>query len=69
MYLLTGLLNVLPTSPFVILLGKIGEIDMLGFLNWFIPFDVCCVMLEAWGLSMAAFLTYSMIKKHTNKIT
>lgn len=65
---LLGLLNILPNSPFKHMADSIEGLDYLGFLNWFIPFDVCLIMLETWLISMAAYLIYKLIRDRIHKI-
>lgn len=66
--ILVSIVSILPASPFILITSQIEEIEFLGFLNWFIPFDICCVMLEAWGIAMAAYLIYKVIRENLDKI-
>lgn len=66
--ILTSLISILPASPFISVLASLDKVDALGFLNWFIPFDVCCFILEAWGIAMGVYLAYKTLRQNIEKI-
>lgn len=63
--LLTAIINILPMSPFNNFISQAGKIDGLAILNWFIPFDIFLVMLEAWGVCMGLYYLYRLTKGTT----
>lgn len=65
--LLTGVINVLPISPFQSFIDKAGAIDSLGYLNWFIPFDIFFEILSVWSVSMFTYYFYRFIKGNAMK--
>jgi len=61
--ILASLLNILPASPFMAMLASIGDVPVLGVLNWFIPFDRCMAILEIWISAVAAYYAYKNMGK------
>ncbi|MSA03716.1 hypothetical protein GKG47_20135 [Lactonifactor sp. BIOML-A3] len=57
--ILQAIIMLLPLSPFQKMTDAIESFDFLGFLNYFIPFDVCLTMLEVW---LAAVAIYYIVK-------
>ncbi len=59
------LYDLLPDSPFqAFFMDKIDILgDMLGWLNWFIPFDLCFKLTEIWVAGIAAYYLFMIIKK------
>lgn len=57
--------DLLPDSPFqAFFTDKIDILgDMLGWLNWFIPFDLCFKITEIWVAGIAAYYLFIIIKK------
>ena len=62
---LSRIYDLLPDSPFQTLFdGKLGVLNgMLGWLNWFIPFDLCFKITEIWVVAIAAYYLFNIIKK------
>lgn len=62
---LTKIFDLLPASPFQAFFADKSEVlgDMLGWLNWFIPFDLCFKITELWVVAIAAYYLYIMIRK------
>lgn len=58
--ILTALINILPASPFIAYVKYAEGIELLGYLNWFVPFDIFAVMLESWIACMAIYYAYRM---------
>lgn len=58
-----SLLSFLPSAPFVIMLGKIDNIDVLGYVNYFIPFDFCAVCINLWLVCVLSYYVYKYLKK------
>lgn len=61
----TKIYDLLPGSPFQAFFADKSEIleDILGWLNWFIPFDLCFKITEAWVIAVAAYYLFMVIKK------
>lgn len=57
--------DLLPDSPFqAFFADKLGPLsDMLGWINWFIPFDICFKLTEVWVAGIAAYYLFILIKK------
>lgn len=56
--LLLNLLSLLPGSPFATFIQFTDEYELLGFINWFIPFDFCVTIMEAWLSAIMAMYLY-----------
>lgn len=61
----TKIYNLLPDSPFqTFFADKTGPLsDILGWVNWFIPFDVCFRLTEVWVAGIAAYYLFLFVKK------
>lgn len=57
-----AIISILPTSPFLIMIGKIEEVPVLGVVNWFIPFDTCLTLLQAWLVVVIAYYAFKNIR-------
>lgn len=59
-----SLLNILPNSPFELVLNYDDSTirEMLGFINYFIPFDVCSELLLIWISCVTAWYVYNFVK-------
>ena len=67
--LIHGLSNVLPDSFVQSTLNGLDEVDLaLGYLNFFIPFDVALKMLLAWIPLMMLFYTFSSLRNAIFKL-
>lgn len=63
--LLEGLFHLLPDSPFSSFITFIRfdfEYDILGMVNWFIPFDMFEEILKVWLAAMTAYFGYSFVQ-------
>lgn len=62
--LIIALYSILPTSPIQTALAdmEMGA-DILGWLNWFIPFDNARIITLAWLSCVLAYYVYIMVKK------
>lgn len=61
--ILTSILSILPGSPFKAMIVAIDDIQILGALNWIIPFAPIVSMLQTWAVCMAAYYAYKVAKK------
>lgn len=58
---LSSLLSILPNSWVQDVVNKLDRMDaFLGFLNFFIPFDVCAGIFQIWLGALVAFLLYTV---------
>lgn len=55
--------SVLPLSPFRRYLDAIGEIEWLGYVNYFIPIGTFIAIFNAWLICMALYYLYSIIMR------
>lgn len=57
--------DLLPDSPFqAFFADRMGPLsDMLGWINWFIPFDICFKLTEIWAAGIAAYYLFKLIRK------
>lgn len=58
-----SLLSFLPSAPFIVMLGKVDNIDVLGYVNYFVPFDFCAVCINLWLVCVLAYYVYKYLKK------
>lgn len=62
--LLIALYAILPTSP---IQAAFSEMQMdgqfLGWLNWFIPFDLASKITVTWLLCIVAYYAFTTVKK------
>lgn len=61
-----NLLSLLPSSPFRVYMSFRDEWNLLGVINFFIPFDLCLVILEAWLTAVISVYIYKNSKKVLN---
>lgn len=66
--ILVAIIDLLPRSPFITILDKIGDIPFLNLINWFIPFDNIIAITEVWLLAVALFYCYMIILRWVNAI-
>lgn len=57
------LLNLLPLAPFRAMLNQIEGIDVLGYVNYFIPFSFCAKCINAWLICVIAYYVYKYLKQ------
>lgn len=60
---LKALIDLLPSSPVLILILKIDSIDNLAFLNYFIPFDFCALAINSWLVCVGIYYVVRNGKK------
>lgn len=60
--ILDALLSLLPSAPFRAMLSQIDGIDVLGYVNYFIPFDFCAKCLNSWLVCVLAYYIYKYLK-------
>lgn len=66
--LITGLLQLLPTSPFADFVAQFSNLPWLGVLNWFFPVRQCLIVMAAWLGAIALFYMYSIVMRWVKMI-
>lgn len=66
--LAVAVLDFLPDSPFRAFIDGLGEIPMLGYLNYFIPISDFVALLAAWTAAIAVFYILSAVLRTVNMI-
>lgn len=61
--IITALLSLLPSSPFIGMAATIPDFDFLPYLNYFIPFDNAFVMMTTWLVCCALYYIYKYSKQ------
>lgn len=57
------LIGILPSAPFRAFLNEIGSVDVLGYVNYFIPFSFCAKCMNAWLACVLAYYVYRYLKR------
>lgn len=57
--ILTAVLALLPSSPFVGFNNLVNQIPFVGYLNWFLPISDILAVLEVWLSTVAIY--YSIL--------
>lgn len=65
---LSAILSLLPSSPIVALLVMVDKIEILGMVNYFIPFDTCALMMNIWLGCVAIYYVVTHVDKILSKI-
>jgi hypothetical protein len=60
-FLLQGLINLLPHSPFRGVYSLTIDNDLLGFLAWIIPYPQIIAVLQAWLVAITSFYLFQII--------
>ena len=55
------LIGILPASPFPSIIETIGELPMIGYINWFIPVGKLLGILYAWASAIVIFFGIAWI--------
>lgn len=66
---LSGLLSVLPLSPFTEIISSLGAMPFLGYLNWFIPIGAFLKIGSAWLAAIGLYYLYSVIARWVKLIS
>lgn len=66
--LILGLLNLLPTSPTSSMVDKIQEINILPYINWFIPFQWALDVLIIWTTCINSYYLFIYAKSVLKKL-
>lgn len=60
--ILTSIINILPDSPFRDFFVFVDEHEILGYVNWVIPFDNMAALLNTWIVCIAAYHVFLFVK-------
>lgn len=61
-FIIIPLLNLLPNSPFKDIFSFVDKYNILGYVNWIIPFDRFCLILDIWLPCIAAYYLFNYTK-------
>lgn len=64
------LISILPAAPFRGMLSDIAEssgMNVLGYVNYFIPFKFCANCMNAWLVCVLAYYVYKFLKQIIDK--
>ena len=64
--ILDVLISLLPAAPFRAMLSVLAEssgMDVLGYVNYFIPFKFCATCMNAWLACVLAYYVYKYLKE------
>lgn len=65
--LFVNLFNLLPQSPIAYLVSSIDKLDIIPYINFFIPFDFAYAALSMWLLCVGTYYTYNFVMAVVNK--
>lgn len=64
--ILDVLINLLPSAPFRIMLSQLAkstDLNVLGYVNYFIPFKFCATCMNAWLACVLAYYIYKYLRQ------
>lgn len=64
--ILDVLINILPSAPFRVMLSQLADssgMDVLGYVNYFIPFKFCATCMNAWLACVLAYYVYKYLRQ------
>lgn len=61
--LLLNIFSILPKSPFGTFITFVDDYNVLAAMNYFVPFDICAGIAEAWVATIAAIYLYKNMEK------
>lgn len=68
--ILNVLISLLPAAPFRAMLSDLADssgMDVLGYVNYFIPFKFCATCMNAWLACVLAYYIYKYLKEVINQ--
>ena len=63
--ILLKVFSILPDSPFQSALADM-DLSFVPTLNWFIPFDVCADIMQAWLVCVFVYYVFTLVKGLVN---
>jgi len=64
--ILDVLISILPSAPFRVMLSQLTDssgMDVLGYVNYFIPFKFCATCMNAWLACVLAYYVYKYLRQ------
>lgn len=64
--ILDVLISILPSAPFRAMLSQLADfsgMDVLGYVNYFIPFKFCATCMNAWLACVLAYYVYKYLRQ------
>lgn len=64
--ILDVLISILPSAPFRVMLSHLADssgMDVLGYVNYFIPFKFCATCMNAWLACVLAYYVYKYLRQ------
>lgn len=64
--ILDALISILPSAPFRVMLSQLADssgMDVLGYVNYFIPFKFCATCMNAWLACVLAYYVYKYLRQ------
>lgn len=64
--ILDVLISILPSAPFRVMLSQLADssgMDVLGYVNYFIPFKFCAICMNAWLACVLAYYVYKYLRQ------
>lgn len=64
--ILDVLISILPSAPFRVMLLQLADssgMDVLGYVNYFIPFKFCATCMNAWLACVLAYYVYKYLRQ------
>ena len=64
--ILDVLISILPSAPFRVMLSQLADssgMDVLGYVNYFIPFKFCATCMNAWLVCVLAYYVYKYLRQ------
>lgn len=64
--ILDVLISILPSAPFRVMLSQLADssgMDVLGYVNYFIPFKFCATCINAWLACVLAYYVYKYLRQ------
>lgn len=64
--ILDVLIDLLPSAPFRIMLSQLAnstDLNVLGYVNYFIPFKFCATCMNAWLACVLAYYIYKYLSQ------
>ena len=64
--ILDVLISIRPSAPFRVMLSQLADssgMDVLGYVNYFIPFKFCATCMNAWLACVLAYYVYKYLRQ------
>ena len=64
--ILDVLISILPSAPFRVMLSQLADssgMDVLGYVNYFIPFKFCATCMNAWLACVLDYYVYKYLRQ------